>query len=84
MFDGWNDGGIRASRSVIPPAKRPRDGTSVWTSLGPVGNFTGGGAPFARLASAYIDWFAAGNTIYVGDNHAELPATRSRWLQILR
>ena len=48
------------------------DGTSVWTSLGVVGNFSSGGAPFARLASAFVvNWFASGNTIYVGDNHAE-------------
>lgn len=52
------------------------DGTTVWTSLGPVGNFTGGQAPFARLASACAtNWFAVGNTIYVGDNHAESQAT---------
>lgn len=52
------------------------DGTTTWTCLGVVGNFTGGGAPFARLASAMAStWFAAGNTIYVGDNHAESQAT---------
>ena len=52
------------------------DTTAVWTSLGVVGNFSGGGAPFARLASACAtNWFAAGNTIYVGDNHAESQAT---------
>lgn len=52
------------------------DGTSVWTSLGVVGNFTSGQAPFARLASAVLStWFAAGNTVYVGDNHAESQAT---------
>lgn len=52
------------------------DGTSVWTSLGVVGNFTGGQAPFARLAAACAStWFAAGNTLYVGDNHAESQAT---------
>jgi hypothetical protein len=52
------------------------DGTAVWTSLGPVTNFTGGQAPHARLANACAtNWFAAGNTIYVGDNHAESQAT---------
>lgn len=52
------------------------DGTSVWTSLGVVGNFSGGGAPFARLAGVFgTNWFAAGNTIYVGDNHAESQST---------
>lgn len=51
-------------------------GTTVWTSLGPVGNFTGGQAPHARLANACTaPWFVAGNTIYVGDNHAESQAT---------
>jgi hypothetical protein len=54
----------------------PTNGTSVWTSLGPVGNFTGGGAPHARLAAACAtNWFAGGNTIYVGDNHAESQTT---------
>jgi hypothetical protein len=52
------------------------DTTAVWTSLGPVGNFTGGQAPFARLVAACAStWFAAGNTVYVGDNHAESQAT---------
>jgi hypothetical protein len=52
------------------------DSTVTWTCLGPVGNFTGGQAPQARLASACANtWFAAGNTIYVGDNHAESQAT---------
>ena len=48
------------------------DTTAVWTSLGPVSNFTGGQAPHARLANAFTtNWFASGNTIYVADNHAE-------------
>jgi hypothetical protein len=52
------------------------EGTTTWTSLGAVGNFTGGQAPFARLASACAaNWFAAGNTVYVGDNHAESQTT---------
>jgi hypothetical protein len=47
-------------------------GTAQWQSLGPVGSFTGGQAPFARLASAFAStWFTSGNTVYVGDNHAE-------------
>jgi hypothetical protein len=51
-------------------------GTTVWTSLGVVGNFTGGQAPHARLENACAStWFAAGNTICVGDNHAESKAT---------
>jgi hypothetical protein len=52
------------------------DGAQVWYSLGPVSNFTGGQAPHARLANACAtNWFAAGNTIYVGDNHAESQTT---------
>jgi hypothetical protein len=52
------------------------DGTTTWTCLGVVGNFTGGGAPHARLANACAStWFAVGNTVYVGDNHAESQAT---------
>jgi hypothetical protein len=52
------------------------DGTTTWTCIGVVGNFTGGQAPHARLASACaLTWFAAGNTVYVGDNHAESQAT---------
>jgi hypothetical protein len=48
------------------------DNTVTWTSLGVVGNFTGGQAPHARANPACAtNWFAAGNTIYVGDNHAE-------------
>ena len=51
--------------------------TTVWTSLGVVGNWTAkGAAPHARLANACAStWFAAGNAIYVGDNHAESQAT---------
>jgi hypothetical protein len=52
------------------------DTTAVWTSLGPVGNFTGGSAPHARLANVCTStWFAAGNTCYVGGNHAEAQTT---------
>lgn len=52
------------------------EGTTTWTSLGPVSNFTGGQAPHARLANVCAStWFAAGNTVYVGDNHAESQAT---------
>ena len=48
------------------------ESTTTWTSLGPVGNFTGGQAPHARFANACAStWFAAGSTIYVGSNHAE-------------
>jgi hypothetical protein len=52
------------------------DGTTTWTCLGVVGNFTGGQAPHARLANACTaTWFVAGNTIYVGSNHAESQTT---------
>lgn len=52
------------------------EGTTTWTSLGVVGNFTAGGAPHARLANACAaTWSAGGHTIYVGDNHAESQTT---------
>jgi hypothetical protein len=52
------------------------DSTVTWTCLGVVGNFTGGQAPHARSFNACsTNWFAAGNSIYVGDNHAESQAT---------
>jgi hypothetical protein len=52
------------------------DGTTTWTCLGVVGNFTGGQAPHARLANVFgTSWFAIGNTVYVGDNHAESQAS---------
>lgn len=48
------------------------DGTTTWTCIGVVGNFTGGQAPHSRLTNALTSgWFSAGNTAYVGDNHAE-------------
>ena len=62
--------------SVTLPATTTTVGAGVWTSLGPVGSFTKGAAPHARLANACAtNWFAAGNTVYVGDNHAESQAT---------
>ena len=52
------------------------DSGTTWTCLGVVGNFTAGGAPHARLANACAStWLVAGNTLYVGDNHAESQAT---------
>lgn len=52
------------------------DSTTTWTCLGVVGNFTGGQAPHARLANVFgSNWWAAGNTIYIGDNHAESGTT---------
>ena len=55
--------------------------TTVWTSLGVVGNWTTkGAAPHARMtAAAAANWFAAGNTIYVGDNHAETAAALTQF-----
>ena len=48
------------------------DNTVTWTSIGAVGNFAAFAAPFARLASAYANtWSAGGDTIFVGDDHAE-------------
>lgn len=52
------------------------DNGNTFTSLGPVANFTAGGAPHARLGNVFaFGWQAAGNTVYVGDNHAESQAT---------
>lgn len=52
------------------------DNGNVWTSLGPVGNFTGGGAPHARLANVFgFNWYVAGQTVYVASNHAESQTT---------
>lgn len=52
------------------------DNTVTWTCLGVVGNFSAWGVPFARLASACAaTWFAVGNTVYIGDNHAESQTT---------
>lgn len=51
------------------------DNTVTWTSLGVVGNFTGWQAPHARLANAYAtNWVQAGNSVFVGGNHAETKA----------
>jgi hypothetical protein len=52
------------------------DSTVTWTCLGVIGNFTGGQAPHARVQNACTaTWWVAGNTIYIGDNHAESQAT---------
>jgi hypothetical protein len=52
------------------------DSTVTWTCLGVVGNFSGGGAPHARLANAMANtWATDNNTIFVGDNHAETQAS---------
>jgi hypothetical protein len=55
------------------------DSGAVWTCIGPVSNFTGGQAPFARLATVVSStWLVTSTvfyTIYVGDNHAETQST---------
>jgi len=55
------------------------DAATVWTSLGAVGNFTGGLNPAARLQVPFTNstWFAAGHTLYVGDNHAETQSAQN-------
>lgn len=51
------------------------DGTITWTSLGVVANFPAWSAPFARIQTAFTNtWMVAGNTLFVGDNHAETQA----------
>jgi hypothetical protein len=52
------------------------DNTVTWTSLGAVGNFTGGQAPHARITSALTtNWTQAGNTVYLKSDHAETLAS---------
>lgn len=52
------------------------DGTTVWTCLGAVGNFSAWGAPVARLLYAASTSFSRANlVIFVGSNHAETIAT---------
>jgi hypothetical protein len=51
------------------------DNTCTWTCLGPVGSFTAGLAPHARLANALAStWAVAGDFICIGDNSAETQA----------
>ncbi len=51
------------------------DNTITWTSLGAVGNFTGGQYPHARINNATTStWAAAGNTVFVKSDHAETSA----------
>ena len=52
------------------------DSSAKWTSLGAASNFTKWSAPFARLAAASTtNWAVNGNTIFVGDDHAETQAS---------
>ena len=64
--------GVDASFSDVAGVTTPDGAAAVWTSLGPVGNFVGGGAPHARLAGAYAGgWYASGNTLFFASNHVE-------------
>ncbi len=46
------------------------DTTAVWTSLGAVGNFTGGQAPHARTTNCLTTtWAQAGNSVFVKSDH---------------
>lgn len=48
------------------------DNTVTWTSLGLASGFAAWAAPHARLANATATpWLAAGNSIFVGDDHSE-------------
>lgn len=52
------------------------DNTATWTSLGLASAFSTWKAPHARLANAFTtNWAKAGNTIFVGDDHAETQAS---------
>ena len=52
------------------------DSTITWTCIGVVGNFTAYKAPHARLLNGFTaTWGAAGDTFYVGDDHAETQAS---------
>ena len=52
------------------------DNTVTWTSLGLASGFGVWAAPFARVQSAIAtNWMIAGNSLFVGDDHAETQAT---------
>lgn len=55
------------------PGTVTNDAVSIWVCIGLVSSFTAGGAaPHARLSNVFgTNWFAPGNTVYVGDNHVE-------------
>lgn len=51
------------------------DNTITWTSLGAVSGFTAFQAPHKMIGNAYAStWGAAGDTFFVGDDHAETPS----------
>ena len=47
------------------------DNAATWTCIGAVGNFSANKAPFARVIGAYSSQALAGQTYFVGDDHAE-------------
>lgn len=52
------------------------DSGCTWTCIGATGSFGLFAAPFARLQTAVSSsWIAAGDTVYVGSNHAETQST---------
>jgi len=52
------------------------DNAATWTCIGAVANFTAFKAAHARLVPAFTaNWGAAGDTFYVGDDHAETQST---------
>lgn len=54
------------------------DNTVTWTTLG--ASFAAWSAPHARGAAALTtNWAQAGNTVFVGDNHAETRTTSLTW-----
>jgi hypothetical protein len=56
------------------------DGSETWTYIGLVSTFAGTpwGAPHCRIGNAIVStWMAAGDTLYVSNNHAETTSTTS-------
>src|SRR5208337_1677171 len=52
------------------------DSANRWTSLGLASGFAAWAAPFPRIIGALTaNWVAAGNTVWVSDDHAETQAT---------
>ena len=68
-------GGAEPAPWTLTVGGTTNDNTAVWTEI--TGNSTyGWTAPHARLANAFASgWMAAGDTCYVGDDHAETQAT---------
>lgn len=52
------------------------DNAATWTSLGAASGFSAWAAPHARAANAFAaTWAAAGDTVYVSNNHAATQTT---------